>query len=162
MTREISTADDHTPGFHYFQGAPGNTEGGAEEQFYWHLISNNGRVLCVSEAYTTAEHASEGIDAAERTFAAVAADAGQFVFDRDKLRTLIHEAAGAGTRPLLEDHPDYVFPSDRVAASIEELLAKTHPLLALAPPAEPDPDAPKGGETIEPDADAAAEAEPEA
>lgn len=33
-----------------------------------------------------------------------------------------YQAAGAATRPLLEDHPDYVFPSERVADAVAELL----------------------------------------
>lgn len=36
----------------------------------------------------------------------------------EKLREIIYQAAGAATRPLLEDHPDYVFPSDRVAEAV--------------------------------------------
>lgn len=42
--------------------------------------------------------------------------------DVDELHTLIFEAGGAATRPLLEDNPDYVFPSERVAQAINELL----------------------------------------
>jgi hypothetical protein len=34
-----------------------------------------------------------------------------------------YQAAGAGTRPLMEDHPDYVFPSERVADAVAELLS---------------------------------------
>lgn len=39
----------------------------------------------------------------------------------EKLREIIFQAAGAATQPLLEDHPDYIFPSDRVAAAVEEV-----------------------------------------
>jgi hypothetical protein len=37
----------------------------------------------------------------------------------EKLREIIFQAAGAATRPLLEDHPDYVFPSERVSEAVE-------------------------------------------
>lgn len=37
----------------------------------------------------------------------------------EKLREVIFQAAGAATRPLLEDHPDYVFPSERVSEAVE-------------------------------------------
>lgn len=33
-----------------------------------------------------------------------------------------YQAAGAATRPLMEDHPDYVFPSERVRDAVAELL----------------------------------------
>jgi len=41
----------------------------------------------------------------------------------EKLREIIFQAAGAATRPLLEDHPDYVFPSERVIEAIEYVCA---------------------------------------
>jgi hypothetical protein len=34
-----------------------------------------------------------------------------------------YQVAGAATRPLMEDHPDYVFPSERVADAVAELLS---------------------------------------
>lgn len=34
-----------------------------------------------------------------------------------------YQAAGAATRPLMEDHPDYVFPSERVSDAVAELLS---------------------------------------
>lgn len=34
-----------------------------------------------------------------------------------------YQAAGAATRPLLEDHPDYVFPAERVRDAVAELLS---------------------------------------
>lgn len=37
----------------------------------------------------------------------------------EKLREIIFQASGAATRPLLEDHPDYVFPSERVSEAVE-------------------------------------------
>lgn len=40
----------------------------------------------------------------------------------EKLHEIIYMAAGAATRPLLEDNPDYVFPSERVAKAVEECL----------------------------------------
>ena len=44
--------------------------------------------------------------------------------DRDDawVSEVAYQAAGAGTRPLLEDHPDYVFPAERVRAAVAELL----------------------------------------
>lgn len=42
----------------------------------------------------------------------------------EKLREIIFQAAGAATRPLLEDHPGYIFPSDRVAEAVEEVCKK--------------------------------------
>ena len=36
----------------------------------------------------------------------------------EKVREIVYQAAGAATRPLLEDHPDYVFPSERVAEAV--------------------------------------------
>jgi hypothetical protein len=41
----------------------------------------------------------------------------------DKLREIIFQAAGAATRPLLEDHPNYVFPSERVVEAIDYVCA---------------------------------------
>lgn len=40
---------------------------------------------------------------------------------------LVFEAAGAATSPLLQDHPDYEFPSERVQAAIEKVLAEWVP-----------------------------------
>lgn len=40
----------------------------------------------------------------------------------DKLRQIVFEAAGAATRPLLEDHPNYTFPSERVRDAVEHIL----------------------------------------
>lgn len=43
---------------------------------------------------------------------------------------LVFECAGAATAPLLQDHPDYVFPSERVAAAVRACMADngfTHP-----------------------------------
>jgi len=34
-----------------------------------------------------------------------------------------YQAAGAATRPLMEDHPDYVFPYERVGDAVAELLS---------------------------------------
>ena len=39
-----------------------------------------------------------------------------------KLWGLVFQAAGAATQPLLEDHPDYVFPSERVAENVAHVL----------------------------------------
>ena len=35
---------------------------------------------------------------------------------------LVYEAAGAATRPLLEDHPHYVFPSERVSEAVQYVI----------------------------------------
>lgn len=42
----------------------------------------------------------------------------------EKIREIIFQAAGAATRPLLEDHPNYIFPSDRVAEAVEEICSQ--------------------------------------
>jgi hypothetical protein len=42
----------------------------------------------------------------------------------EKIRELVFQAAGAATGPLLQDHPDYVFPSDRVAEAVERVCAE--------------------------------------
>ena len=36
----------------------------------------------------------------------------------EKVREIVYQAAGAATRPLLEDHPNYVFPSERVSEAV--------------------------------------------
>ena len=41
----------------------------------------------------------------------------------DKLHEIIFQAAGAATMPLLMDHPDYVFPSERVTEAVNKVLA---------------------------------------
>lgn len=41
----------------------------------------------------------------------------------EKLREIIFQAAGAATRPLLEDHPEYIFPSERVNEAIEQVCS---------------------------------------
>jgi hypothetical protein len=38
---------------------------------------------------------------------------------------IVFECAGAATGPLLQDHPDYVFPSERVSEAVVNCLA-TH------------------------------------
>jgi hypothetical protein len=45
--------------------------------------------------------------------------------DRDDawVSEVAYQAAGAATRPLLEDHPDYVFPAERVRDAVAELLS---------------------------------------
>jgi hypothetical protein len=35
---------------------------------------------------------------------------------------LVYECAGAATRPMLEDHPHYVFPAERVADAVREVM----------------------------------------
>lgn len=42
----------------------------------------------------------------------------------DELWRLVFECAGAATRPLLEDHPDYVFPAERVADAVREVMER--------------------------------------
>ena len=41
----------------------------------------------------------------------------------EKFHEIIYQCAGAATRPLLEDHPNYIFPSERVSAAIDECAA---------------------------------------
>jgi hypothetical protein len=40
----------------------------------------------------------------------------------EKLHEVIYQAAGAATLPFMQDHPDYVFPSERVTEGIEAVL----------------------------------------
>lgn len=47
-----------------------------------------------------------------------------FTFSGEELATLLYGVGGAATRPLLEDLPGYVFPAERVAEAIEELVAE--------------------------------------
>lgn len=42
----------------------------------------------------------------------------------EKLREIIFQAAGAATGPLLEDHPGYIFPAERVSEAVEEVCKK--------------------------------------
>jgi len=39
----------------------------------------------------------------------------------EKLREMMFQAAGAATVPLLQDHPNYVFPSERVSEAVERV-----------------------------------------
>jgi hypothetical protein len=41
----------------------------------------------------------------------------------DKIREIVYQSVGAGSRPLLEDHPAYIFPSTRVADAVEAVLS---------------------------------------
>lgn len=119
---EVTTHDDLRPGFHIFPAIDQAHLGADADSFFWHLVSANGERLCVSESYTTVQHAQEGIDGAKRAARAAM---------RDELRKLVFEASGAATRPLLEDHRDYEFPSERVSAAVEELLGMDYPDLAI-------------------------------
>jgi hypothetical protein len=40
----------------------------------------------------------------------------------EKLREVVFQAAGAATVPFMQDHPDYVFPDQRVIEGIEAVL----------------------------------------
>lgn len=51
----------------------------------------------------------------------------RYVLSDEQIRELAFQAGGAATAPLLEDHPDYVFPSERVAACVENVLADLKP-----------------------------------
>jgi hypothetical protein len=53
-----------------------------------------------------------------------------FLIREPELEQLLFEAAGAGTRPLLEDHPDYEFPAERVRDAVEVYLRMTQTELA--------------------------------
>jgi hypothetical protein len=119
----ISIAHDRTPGIHVFEGE--------DARFYWHVVSENGKITAVGgESFTTAEHAWEGFVSTRRIVLG-----GTLLRDREKLRQLIFLVGGAATRPLLEDNPDYEFPSQRVQESIEQLLEIEYPELG-----EPAPD----------------------
>lgn len=39
----------------------------------------------------------------------------------EKIREMMFQAAGAATKPLLEDHPYYIFPSERVREAVEHV-----------------------------------------
>jgi hypothetical protein len=46
-----------------------------------------------------------------------------FIFSPEQLVEVVTEAAGAATRPLLEDNPGYVFPAEKVLEAIKQYLA---------------------------------------
>lgn len=43
-------------------------------------------------------------------------------YSADEVRAIAYQTAGAATVPLLEDHPNYVFPSERVKEQVESML----------------------------------------
>lgn len=45
-----------------------------------------------------------------------------YLLSAAELETLLLESAGAATRPLLEDNPDYVFPADRVRDAVKVFI----------------------------------------
>lgn len=47
---------------------------------------------------------------------------GDVVMKLADLRELVFVAAGAATAPLLQDHPTYEFPSERVSEGVEHVL----------------------------------------
>lgn len=48
---------------------------------------------------------------------------------KKQLCGIVYECAGAATGPLMRDHPDYVFPSERVAEAVgDTLLDRTREL----------------------------------
>lgn len=51
----------------------------------------------------------------------------RYVVSDDQLRELAFQAGGAATGPLMEDHPDYVFPSERVSENVAAVLAEHKP-----------------------------------
>lgn len=134
---EVTTYDDLRPGFHVFPAISQSHRGAEADEFYWHLVSANGKRLAVSESYTTVEHAAEGIEAAKRATRAAMVE---------ELRELVFTVGGAATRPLLEDHPSYAFPSERVNASIEGLLEADYPDL-VAPQSTDDTSADVAGDS---------------
>ena len=42
----------------------------------------------------------------------------------EKIREMVFQAGGAATRPVMEDHPHYIFPAERVAEAVEEVCAR--------------------------------------
>lgn len=44
------------------------------------------------------------------------------ILTHERIRSLVFQAGGAATRPLLQDHPGYIFPSERVKEAIEFVL----------------------------------------
>lgn len=49
---------------------------------------------------------------------------GKESFRAEEVAKIAHVAAGAATAPLMRDHPDYVFPSQDVAAGVAAVLAE--------------------------------------
>lgn len=45
-----------------------------------------------------------------------------YVLTSEQLRELVFQAAGAATAPLMADHPDYEFPSQRVEDAVNSVL----------------------------------------
>lgn len=58
--------------------------------------------------------------AAGRTVPLVGKDS----FRAEEVAEIAYVAAGAATAPLMHDHPDYVFPSERVAEGVNIVLAE--------------------------------------
>lgn len=50
--------------------------------------------------------------------------ASERTFSASEVRAIAFQAAGAGTRPLMQDHPDYVFPSERVSEAVNGVLGQ--------------------------------------
>ncbi len=46
------------------------------------------------------------------------------IFTPERVVEIAFQAAGAATGPLLADHPGYVFPAERVAERVTEVLAE--------------------------------------
>lgn len=117
----ISQAIDRTPGTHVFEGEEAGT-------FYWHTIADNSKIVAVGgESFTTAEHAWEGVQAAQRRLVGAGAE---FHFDRDHLRQLVFLASGAATAKVLEDNPDYLFPAEEITERVEAVLREHYPAAA--------------------------------
>ena len=68
------------------------------------------------------ENSPSGLGNADAGGAAAAADASTLWANAaGKTRLDLGQAAGAGTRPLLDDHPNYVFPSERVKEIVDHV-----------------------------------------
>lgn len=61
-----------------------------------------------------------------------------------ELAGLAFQCAGAATAPLMRDHPDYIFPSERVAAKVADVLRRhgieVNDLPGYGPISESDPE----------------------
>lgn len=51
----------------------------------------------------------------------------RYVLSDQQINELAFQSGGAATGPLLQDHPDYVFPSDRASEAVSAVIADLKP-----------------------------------